>query len=124
MRPLRLSQYAFLAAASFARYSGVSKAARLAAYSGDAIVALKRSLRWVRATGSDIFSRRLPCAARMPSIRLASNSGSLPLRSPQDFISGLASKFSRKMLLVDLEHHLAFLGHPRHTPVGAVAAAM
>lgn len=72
-----LSQYAFLAADNFARYSGVSQSARLAWNSGEFMVAFSRSLRWASATGSDIFSRLLTCAARMPAIRFSLIFGSV-----------------------------------------------
>lgn len=101
MAALRFAQYSFLAAANFPLYSGVSKAARLALYSGEANVAFKRSLRWASAAGSDIFSFLRFCAARIPAMRFASNSGSFPLRSDHDFIASLLAKLLRKICFVD-----------------------
>ena len=72
-----LAQYFRRASDSFARYSGVSHPARLALNASEFMVSLSRALRCSSAAGSDIFSRRLGCAALIPSTLFAFISGSV-----------------------------------------------
>lgn len=71
------AQYSFLASDNFFLYSGVSHKARFAINSGEFMVCFKRSFLCAKATGSDIFSALLDCAARIPSILRFFISGSL-----------------------------------------------
>lgn len=89
------SQYAFLVADNFARYSGVSHKARLARNADEFIVAFKRSLRWASAAGLDIFSRLRSWAARMPAMRLSLIAGSVlsTLWYSRMGLSGLSSRW-------------------------------
>lgn len=77
MDALRLAQYSRLAAESFSLYSGVSHWDRLALYSGEFMVAFKRSLRCASAAGSDIFSRLRSWAALIPATLFSLMLGSL-----------------------------------------------
>ena len=107
-----LAQYSFFRADMAARYSGVFWAALRALCSGELSVAASRALRCASATGSRIFSALFGCAARIPSIRLASNSASFPLRSPQLFILGLFFSASARLAKSSAEK---FLGFPVRT---------